>query len=82
MLRSLRIGHFLQIRSCLLEQTLIDLSSMYAEKWKGNFGDWVRKMRDSGKKHGVIVCAIAAKLARIIYRLMKDKVDYTPVLSC
>ena len=53
---------------------------MYAEKWKGNFGDWVRKMRDSGKKHGVIVCAIAAKLARIIYRLMKDKVDYTPVL--
>ena len=28
MLRSLRIGYFLQIRSCLLEQTLIDLSSM------------------------------------------------------
>lgn len=27
-MRSLRIGHFLQIRSCLLEQTLIDLSSM------------------------------------------------------
>lgn len=28
MLRSLRIGHFLQIRSRFLEQTLIDLSSM------------------------------------------------------
>ena len=28
MLRSLRIGHFLPIRSRFLEQTLIDLSSM------------------------------------------------------
>lgn len=28
MLRSLRIGHFLQVRSRFLEQTLIDLSSM------------------------------------------------------
>ena len=54
---------------------------MHADKLKGNFGDWVRKMRDSGKKRGVIACAIAAKLARIIYRLMKDKVDYTPVPS-
>ena len=36
------------------------------------------KWQNGGKKHGVIVCAIAAKLARIIYRLMKDKVDYTP----
>ena len=25
--------------------------------------------------------SIAAKIARIIYRLMKDKVDYTPVPS-
>ena len=54
---------------------------MHADKLKGNFGDWVRKMRDSGKKRGVIACAIAAKIARIIYRLMKDKVDYTPVPS-
>ena len=69
-----------RLRSNLVQCAQLVL--MYAEKWKGNFGDWVRKMRDSGKKHGVIVCAIAAKLARIIYRLMKDKVDYTPVLSC
>ena len=34
---------------------------MHADKLKGNFGDWVRKLRDSGKKRGVIVCAIAAK---------------------
>ena len=54
---------------------------MHADKLKGNFGDWVRKLRDSGKKRGVIVCAIAAKIARIVYRLMKDKVDYTPVPS-
>lgn len=54
---------------------------MYADKLKGNFGDWVRKLRDSGKKRGVIACAIAAKIAKIIYRLMKDKVDYTPVPS-
>ena len=54
---------------------------MHADKLKGNFGDWVRKLRDSGKKRVVIVCAIAAKLARIVYRLMKDKVDYTPVPS-
>ena len=69
-----------RLRSNLVQCAQLVL--MYAEKWKGNFGDWVRKMRDSGKKHGVIVCAIAAKLARIIYRLMKDKVDYTPILSC
>ena len=25
---------------------------MYADKLKGNFGDWVRKLRDSGKKRG------------------------------
>ena len=57
------------------------LGLMHADKLKGNFGDWVRKLRDSGKKRGVIVCAIAAKIARIVYRLMKDKVDYTPVPS-
>ncbi len=54
---------------------------MHADKLKGNFGDWVRKMQDSGKKRGVIACAIASKIARIVYRLMKDKVDYTPVPS-
>lgn len=54
---------------------------MHAVKLKGNFGDWVRKMRDSGKKRGVIACAIASKIVRIVYRLMKDKVDYTPVPS-
>ena len=54
---------------------------MHADKLKGNFGDWVRKLRDSGKKRGVIACAIAAKIAKIIYRLIKDKIDYTPVPS-
>lgn len=83
----LRLSHGHKISDALkrLRSNLVQCAQlvlMYAEKWKGNFGDWVRKMRDSGKKHGVIVCAIAAKLARIIYRLMKDKVDYTPVLSC
>lgn len=55
---------------------------LHADKLKGPFGEWIRKMQNSGKKHGVIACAVAAKLARIIYRLMKDKVEYTPVLSC
>ena len=54
---------------------------MHGDKLKGNLGDWVRKLRDSGKKRGVIACAIASKIARIVYRLMKDKVDYTPVPS-
>lgn len=49
-----------------------------AEHLGGNLGEWIRKMKESGKKYGVITCAIAAKLARIIYRLMKDKVVYVP----
>lgn len=80
-----RLNHITKCGPKRLRSNLVQCAQlvlMHADKWKGNFGDWVRKMRDSGKKHGVIVCAIAAKLARIIYRLMKDKVDYTPVLSC
>ncbi|MCG5031203.1 hypothetical protein MAF45_07070 [Mesosutterella sp. OilRF-GAM-744-9] len=38
-----------------------------------NPGDWVRKIKASGKKYGVKVCAIAAKLARIAWRILREK---------
>ena len=68
-----------RLRSNLVQCANVAL--LLADKLKGRFGEWVRKMQNSGKKHGVIACAVAAKLARIIYRLMKDKVEYTPVPS-
>mgnify|MGYP007115074042 FL=1 len=49
-----------------------------AEKLKGNLGLWVRKLKASGKKFGVIICAIAAKLARICWRIMRDGTEYNP----
>ena len=64
------------LRSCLVQGA----SSFYimAERLKGNPGTWVRKIKSSGKKYGVIICAIAAKLARICWRILLDKTDYSP----
>ena len=44
-----------------------------ADRLEGALGDWVRKIKASGKKYGVKVCAIAAKLARIAWRILREK---------
>lgn len=44
-----------------------------ADRLEGALGDWVRKIKASGKRYGVKVCAIAAKLARIAWRILREK---------
>ena len=44
-----------------------------ADRLEGTLGEWVRKIKASGKKYGVKVCAIAAKLARIAWRILCEK---------
>ena len=39
---------------------------------------WVSKLKASGKKYGVIICAIAFKLARICWRILRDRTVYQP----
>lgn len=51
------------LRCCLIQGAGTILR--FADKLQGELGKWVRKMKQSGKKYGVIVCAVAAKLARI-----------------
>ena len=46
---------------------------MHADRLDGALGDWVRKIKASGKKYGVKVCAVAAKLARIAWRILSEK---------
>ena len=46
---------------------------MHADRLEGALGDWVRKIKASGKKYGVKVCAVAAKLARIAWRILSEK---------
>ena len=65
----------------LLRRSLVQGANtlyIWAEKLKGNLGIWVRKLKASGKKFGVITCAIAAKLARICWRIMRDGTEYNP----
>lgn len=64
------------LRFCLVQGAGTILR--FADKLKGELGQWVRKMKQSGKKYGVIVCAIAAKLARIAWRILRDKTTYRP----
>lgn len=50
-----------------------------ADRLEGTLGEWVRKIKASGKKYGVKVCAIAAKLARIAWRILCEKgMEYRP----
>ena len=51
---------------------------IWSEKLKGALGAWVCKLKDSRKKYGVIICAIASKLARICWRILRDRTVYQP----
>ena len=55
---------------------------IWSEKLKGALGAWVCKLKDSGKKYGVIICAIASKLARICWRILRDRTVYHGVIIC
>ena len=47
---------------------------------KGKLGEWIRKIKATGKKYGVKVCALANKLARIAWRILRDEdAVYQPV---
>lgn len=51
---------------------------IWSEKLKGALGEWVCKLKDSRKRYGVIICAIASKLARICWRILRDRTVYQP----
>lgn len=52
-----------------------------SEKLKGALGMWVSKLKASGKKYGVIICATASKLARICWRILRDQPNWQAVHS-
>lgn len=48
------------------------------DKRPGNLGNWIRKMRASGKPKKVMAIALASKLARIDFQVLKTGTEYTP----
>lgn len=59
-----------RLRSLLVEGATTLMT--HAASQKGELGEWLRKIKATGKKYGVKICAIANKLARIAWRILKD----------
>lgn len=75
------LGHITKRGPKHLRSVLVQAASvlmMHSDRLAGAFGAWVRKISASGKKFGVKTCAIAAKLARIAWRILADKTEYRP----
>ena len=66
------------LRSLLVEGAAALM--IHADSQKGKLGEWIRKIKATGKKYGVKVCALANKLARIAWRILRDEdAVYQPV---